>query len=58
MSSNIDTAETHETKAVSTRVRSDVFRKFSAGHPDRKDLEGIGGDTYKGNDVWVRHAFP
>ena len=35
-----------------------VFHEGHAGHRIRNELEGIGGDTQKGGDVWVRQIFP
>ena len=49
---------TYETKSIRSRMRSDVFRQITAGHPFRNQLERGGGDTEERDDVLVIQPFP
>ena len=49
---------THETQPIRVWVTRDVFHQVTTRSPNRNKLEGIDGDTEKGDDVWMCQVFP
>ena len=39
-------------------VALDILLQIPTGHQTRNQLEGLNGNTQKGQDVWVRQVFP
>ena len=50
--------DTHEAESVCVWVARDVPGQIPAGHPAQNELEGSGGGTQKGDDVWMCQVFP
>ena len=49
---------THKTDSVCFLVIRNISRQVPVKCPTRNDLEGIGGDTQNGSDIWVGQIFP
>jgi len=49
---------TYKSESVCVWVLPNVFRQVAAGHPFRNNLERVGSDTKKRDDVWVVQVLP
>ena len=50
--------DTHESHLIRIGVVLDVFQQIPARYPIRNELEGGGGNTLKGENIWVFRVFP
>ena len=50
--------DTYKTQPVRVWMTRDVSCQVHVRHPTRDELDGIGGDTQEGDDIWVCQVFP